>query len=217
MKMNPKNALFFQFGTADCAAQDIIVFPDATEARSKPDELLGRRFDMRSADFYSKPNWFLHEVEDLPFKPITAATAVEQIRGASKRCGVSFPFEEAAATVIDWSKPLQTRSGDKARLLGVLKTTEPEAYMVAADTGEGEEMLFQVRSDGTSEGGSHEGPFDIINVPPAQELDVWRVVYRASDGGTFLGTISLDESKARGVAADDNDAVGVVNIKWKQE
>lgn len=69
-------------------------------------------------------------------------------------------FGKFTAT-IDWNKPIQTRSGDPARLLGILKA-DVFGYVVAVDRPKYGEVCFFVDSNGRI--GDQSLP-QIVNVP----------------------------------------------------
>ena len=89
--------------------------------------------------------------------------------------------------MIDWSKPIQTVDGKKARLLGELKkpSVENESRAVAIEWPIGYESVHAYFENG-SYFSYREDPRDIINVPPrkvAREVEVWAVVDK---NGTIL-------------------------------
>ena len=70
---------------------------------------------------------------------------------------------------VDWTKPIQTRDGRKARLLGELKTSsvETERRAVAVECPDGSEWGYTIFED------------DIINVPPRKvmrEVEAWAII-----------------------------------------
>lgn len=89
--------------------------------------------------------------------------------------------------MIDWSKPIQTVDGKKARLIGELKTlhTENDNKVVAVELPTGYECVYTHYENGRFF--LHkEDPRDIINVPPRKvthEVEAWAVVDR--DGKTL--------------------------------
>ena len=80
---------------------------------------------------------------------------------------------------VDWTKPIQTRDGRPARLLGVLKGRPFTSHVVALpeESDTSRECLMIRNSDGSaSMGCTH--PLDIINVPPEPRKFVrWCNVY----------------------------------------
>lgn len=87
-------------------------------------------------------------------------------------------------SVEDWSKPIQTVDGRKARLLGELKTSSiyNESRVVAVEEPNGDEHAKSYFEDGQYFS-DRKSQHDIINVPPrkvTREVEVWAVV--DSDG-----------------------------------
>lgn len=81
---------------------------------------------------------------------------------------------------VDWSKPIQTRDGRKARLLGELKTSsaETENRVVAVEGAGGDEGVYPYFENG-SYFLHEEGHRDIINVPPRKvkrEVEAWAII-----------------------------------------
>ena len=79
---------------------------------------------------------------------------------------------------VDWTKPIQTRDGDRARLVGTLN------YGCAREM---TRVVVRVGANGKDfggvwtcyESGLHRGDSDIINVPPrkeTREVEAWVVV-----------------------------------------
>jgi hypothetical protein len=87
------------------------------------------------------------------------------------------PTFEPSKPAVDWSKPIQTRAGRKARLLGeIIGRDDPFAVAVMTEDGR-EDVLYYFAS----------GKFyvnatcvnDIINAPERIERDVWLNVYES--------------------------------------
>ena len=98
--------------------------------------------------------------------------------------------------MIDWSKPIQTVDGKKARLLGELKTlhTENDNKVVAVELPTGYECVYTYYANGRSFLHKEDHTRDIINVPPRKvthEVEAWAVVDR---DGTMLGHYGTRES-----------------------
>ena len=76
--------------------------------------------------------------------------------------------------MIDWTKPLQTRDGKPARLLGLLKGRPILSHIVAVpdETDESRECLCIRCNDGSASLGCT-SPHDIINVPPPRKFVRW--------------------------------------------
>ena len=97
---------------------------------------------------------------------------------------------------VDWTKPIQTRDGRPARLLGVLKGIRV-GHVVAYEKDTSEFVLFR-QSDGHSMF-DVDSPSDIINVPPEPKRFVrWVNVYSNQD----LITVHYDRVRA------DSSALG---------
>lgn len=98
---------------------------------------------------------------------------------------------------VDWTRPIQTRSGDRVRLVGTVN------YGGARET----RVVVRVGKDGKDFGRSWEcyesgrqlGESDIINVPPCKEtreVEAWAVV---NDAGDVVFVSHLDH-QSRSVA-----------------
>lgn len=90
--------------------------------------------------------------------------------------------------MIDWSKPIQTVDGRKARLLGelMLPAVCDERRVVAVEDPKGYERAYVYIESGQFFH-DRKSQHDIINVPPrkvAREVEAWAVVDR---DGTMLG------------------------------
>jgi hypothetical protein len=115
------------------------------------------------------------------------------------------PTIEPSKPAVDWSKPLQQRSGERARLLGTLNGV-PDKYVCAIESGEGEcvESFFESGSMLTKVAMGHDS--DIINTPERIERDVWLTLYRSGD-------ISTDETEEAAKANRDKDRVACVRVQ----
>lgn len=88
--------------------------------------------------------------------------------------------------MINWDKPLVTRDGNKARLLGKLNNKQNlYPYQVAVEFTDGENCFCY-----TSEGkfyayGKVEDSLDLFNVAPSTYIPVWNDVY--VNGSEFRG------------------------------
>lgn len=81
---------------------------------------------------------------------------------------------------VDWTKPIQTVDGRKARLLGELKTlsVEAESMVVAVERAGGYESVHAYLENGRYFS-YKESPRDIINVPPRKvmrEVEAWAII-----------------------------------------
>ena len=95
-------------------------------------------------------------------------------------------------SVKDWSKPIQTVDGRKARLLGELKASSVhnESRVVAVEEPNGDEHAKSYFEDGQYFS-DRKSQHDIINVPPRRvmrEVEAWAVVDRNGEALTHHGT-----------------------------
>lgn len=91
---------------------------------------------------------------------------------------------------VDWSKPIQTEDGDKARLL-CAAVNDPKYPVAVAVTHSGKEYVRQYTLDGYPDGNIP----NIINVPPRKvmrEVEAWAVI---TDGRITFLTQNGDEAK----------------------
>jgi hypothetical protein len=114
------------------------------------------------------------------------------------------PTVEPSKPAVDWSKPIQTRAGRKARLLGeIIGRDDPFAVAVMTEDGR-EDVLYYFAS----------GKFyvnatcvnDIINTPERIEREVWLTLYRSGD-------ISTDETEEAAKANRDKDRIACVRVQ----
>ncbi len=82
--------------------------------------------------------------------------------------------------IVDWTKPIQTVDGRKARLLGELKASSVhnESRVVAVEEPNGDEHAKSYFEDGQYFS-DRKSQHDIINVPPRRvmrEVEAWVVV-----------------------------------------
>ena len=81
---------------------------------------------------------------------------------------------------VDWTKPIQTEDGRKARLLGELKTSSVlhESRVVAIECPDGHEWGYTVFEDGRC-CRQVESTRNIINVPPRKvmrDVEAWAII-----------------------------------------
>jgi hypothetical protein len=104
------------------------------------------------------------------------------------------PTFEPSKPAVDWSKPLQTRDGRKARLLGVIKCYNSEAsgtHVVASMLDDSAESVDIVFTNGRSYSPVKDSDDDIINTPERIKREVWLNVYQHSE---CYGYDSKDEA-----------------------
>jgi hypothetical protein len=104
------------------------------------------------------------------------------------------PTVEPSKPAVDWSKPLQTRDGRKARLLGVIKCDNSEAsgtHVVASMLDDSAESVDIVFTNGRSYSPAKDSDDDIINAPERIKREVWLNVYQHSE---YYGYDSKDEA-----------------------
>ncbi len=77
---------------------------------------------------------------------------------------------EEKKMAIDWSKPIQTKSGKKVRFLGELKADYAESFVAAVTDGDGQESVMQYNSAGIP---TRLGADYLINVPEKIKLHIW--------------------------------------------
>lgn len=82
---------------------------------------------------------------------------------------------------VDWTKPLRTRSGLKARLLGKLEGDRPFPYVVAIMGADGAEWKEDHRPSGDW-GGENTDSLDLENAPEVHEIEVFVNLYRTYAG-----------------------------------
>lgn len=83
--------------------------------------------------------------------------------------------ERTEIVMIDWSKPIQTSGGYKARLVGTL-ARQFRPRLVAYMTKNGEENSISVSESGRAVGDDVGSPYDIINTPE-KKPERWVNVY----------------------------------------
>jgi hypothetical protein len=76
---------------------------------------------------------------------------------------------------IDWSRPLQTRDGRKARLLGVINS-KPFSHVVAVECRDVEETRHHTPSGSYWET-IYNSDYDLINAPERIKREYWVNVY----------------------------------------
>lgn len=87
---------------------------------------------------------------------------------------------------MNWNKPFETKSGLKARLLGVLKNAAC-THVVATTEPDGNECVRQYKASG--EYSSTQSPFDLINPPTeVSTREAFAHVYELADGTHRLGS-----------------------------
>ena len=83
---------------------------------------------------------------------------------------------------VDWTKPIQTRSGDRVRLVGTVNyggARETRVVVRIGKDGKDFKRLWECYDDGRQLGES-----DIINVPPrkeTREVEAWAIVNDAGE------------------------------------
>lgn len=87
-------------------------------------------------------------------------------------CEVQKPFP-----TVDWQKPIQTRSGDKARFIGTCKAIHRPHIVAVSNLAGTEESIYQVNDCGTGEGG-----YQIVNVPEKMVRPIRYSVISADSG-----------------------------------
>lgn len=94
-------------------------------------------------------------------------------------------------TKLDLTKPVQTRDGRSVRILcDNMKTDQPVVGVVTNN--DGREFVAQWDVSGKFyQRSPHEGPIDLINVPP-KPVKYYAHVYRHDDGGVWIGAVQLD-------------------------
>ena len=89
--------------------------------------------------------------------------------------------------MVDWSKPIQTRGGQPARLVTVIKGTFN--HVVVVD----DKQVIQVTEGGLWQGEPYAEPMDIVNVPPKKMTgEFWVNIY--PDGSSAAGHLSRAEA-----------------------
>ena len=79
---------------------------------------------------------------------------------------------------LDWNKPLQTKEGEQARLLGIVNSSSPRLTHIVAvkDAVDGTEYVFSYNQSGEHfEDGEHATGLDLVNAP--QKLTRWLNYY----------------------------------------
>lgn len=94
---------------------------------------------------------------------------------------------------MNWNKPFETKSGLKARLLGVLKKSI-YSHIVATVEQDGQEIMRQYNPSG--EYSSTPSQFDLIN-PPTEVFtsEAFAHVYELADGTHRLGNFIYNSKK----------------------
>src|SRR5690606_7245324 len=77
------------------------------------------------------------------------------------------PIDGGRGMAVDWTKPLRTKDGRKARFLGMRKTLGKFTHIVAVEgtLGQEEEFVHYYRPDGTYPYGASHYNLDLVNEP----------------------------------------------------
>jgi hypothetical protein len=137
--------------------------------------------------------WHGHPTGYADFKNAIAAIYGNPMGAFIRRKSVQ-PTVEPSKPAVDWSKPLQTRDGRKARLLGVIKCDNSEAsgtHVVASMLDDSAESVDIVFTNGRSYSPAKDSDDDIINAPERIKREVWLNVYQHSE---YYGYDSKDEA-----------------------
>lgn len=104
---------------------------------------------------------------------------------------------------LDWTKPIQTREGNPARLLGVYNSTNEFNHVVAVRDHTGHETSYKVTKWGSYYGGGTQCEENILNVPPKmKKIEGFVNIYR---GGTYRGA-SRDFKPGTGLFHTESEA-----------
>jgi hypothetical protein len=104
---------------------------------------------------------------------------------------------------VDWNKPIQTRDGQPARLVTVIKGVYGHVVVV------NEGSVIKVTSAGLFQGEPYTDPLDIINVPPKKRTgEAWLNVY--PDDAAVHDTRALADTMA------NPNRIACVRVQWTE-
>lgn len=119
--------------------------------------------------------------------------------------------------MIDWTKPIQTRNGRKARVLCTDLASNPSELIVvtAVRDPDGNEFVQLVRQDGRVLKSSND-VLDMLNIP--EEITGWVNVYAAEGGSLNFGMLRKERfgmlHKGR-LAINEGGIVACIPVKFK--
>ena len=102
----------------------------------------------------------------------------------------------------DPTKPVQTRSGKKARIICTDRRGHNERPIIALVDHGGNETVLSYYPDGTLEGDDN----DLVNIP--ETVTVWITVHRIEGGFNFIARPHFSEAAAKAFALKDFEAEG---------
>ena len=117
--------------------------------------------------------------------------------------------------MVDWDKPLQTRTGRSVRLLGVLKKPGPSTHIVAVDYN-GAEAVESRKPDGTYHACCKEStPADIVNTTEKKSL--FQNVYENPETSFFPSKSQSMEIAKKIADTSGRTSVGVIEFKYEDD
>ena len=119
---------------------------------------------------------------------------------------------------LDWNKPLQTKEGEQARLLGIVNSSSPRLTHIVAvkDAVDGTEYVFSYNKSGECfEDGEHTTELDLVNTP--QKHVLWLNCYSGT-GGTVRHADWHDsrEDADHWGAASCNRRIACIKVEFEE-